>query len=430
MSENTAVSGWTNCYVGDLCLAMINGGTPSTTIAKFWEGTIPWVTGADFGPYGIAAIRRHISPEAVRRSATNVLKRGTILFVTRTGVGKIAIAQHDIAISQDITGLIPNEEKIDGQFLYYILYSEVDTLKKTNQGTSINGILRGDLYNYSVNIPILLSTQRKISRILTTLDDCIEQTETLTAKYQAMKEGLMHDLFTRGIGEDGKLRPRFEDAPELYKETVLGWVPRDWEVGTVRDAGTVKLGRQRSPKHQSGRFTTPYLRVANVYDGYIDYSDILSMDFTDDERSVYSVESGDIFLNEGQSLELVGRSALYDGEPGIYSFQNTLVRFRAFSAHNPGYCRWIFKYWLDTGRFIQIAKQTTSVAHLGAQRFARLPFFFPNKAEQDRITAKLDGLQRTIQTEEKSLKKWQVFKSGLLHDLLTGKTPVSADPTP
>jgi len=64
--------------------------------------------------------------------------------------------------------------------------------------------------------------QRKIARILTTLDNLIEKTESLIAKYQAIKQGMMHDLFTRGVDAHGHLRPTQAEAPDLYKQSELG----------------------------------------------------------------------------------------------------------------------------------------------------------------------------------------------------------------
>jgi type I restriction enzyme S subunit len=72
----------------------------------------------------------------------------------------------------------------------------------------------------------------------------------------------------------------------------------------------------------------PYLRVANVFENRIDISDVLEMNFTPEEFEVYALEYGDILLNEGQSLELVGRPAMFKNEIEGACFQNTLVRFR------------------------------------------------------------------------------------------------------
>jgi type I restriction enzyme S subunit len=266
--------------------------------------------------------------------------------------------------------------------------------------------------------------QRRIAKILTTVDSQIEKTEALIAKYQSIKQGLMHDLFTRGVDEHGRLRPTRDEAPQLYKESELGWIPTDWEIKRVDDLGDVRLGRQRSPKHQSGRFTTPYLRVANVFDGWFALSDVLEMDFTPTERATYSVEVDDIFLNEGQSLELVGRSARFNGPAGVYCFQNTLVRFRVNGENVARFWEGVFKFWLDTGRFQTVARQTTSVAHLGADRFARMMAARPLKAEQVRIAARLDSNCRFIASEQARLAKLRNIKLGLMQDLLTGKVPV------
>lgn len=72
--------------------------------------------------------------------------------------------------------------------------------------------------------------QRRIAEILSTLDEAIEQTEALIAKHQQIKVGLMHDLFTRGVTPDGQLLPTCKQAPDLYKESPLGWVPKEWGV--------------------------------------------------------------------------------------------------------------------------------------------------------------------------------------------------------
>ena len=72
----------------------------------------------------------------------------------------------------------------------------------------------------------------------------------------------------------------------------------------------------------------PYLRVANVYEDRLDLSDVKQMNFTPNEYETFHLRDGDILLNEGQSIELVGRPAMYRGEVPGACFQNTLVRFR------------------------------------------------------------------------------------------------------
>jgi type I restriction enzyme S subunit len=324
--------------------------------------------------------------------------------------------------------VVRTRSSLHSEFLYHLVngnaFQKLIELKKA--GLGVPHLFQADLREFFVSLPPL-PQQRKIARILTTVDNLIEKTEAMIAKYQAIKQGMMHDLFTRGVDEHGRLRPPYEQAPELYKQSELGWIPKEWEVRRVDEVGTVKLGRQRSPKHQSGRFTTPYLRVANVFDGFIDYSDVLEMDFTPREKETYSLLPGDILLNEGQSLELVGRSAIYEGEPHLFCFQNTLIRFRAYLPNDARFCRGIFKYYIDIGKFMTIARQTTSVAHLGADRLAQLAFPCPHSDEQHRIAKALFQHEKRCELDRAYLNNLLQSKNGVMQDLLTGKVRVNVD---
>ncbi len=293
--------------------------------------------------------------------------------------------------------------------------------------TGLSNISLSRLAKLLVDVPSS-AEQSAICTILRTIDSAIDQTEALIAKSQQIKAGLMHDLFTRGLTAEGKLRPPREEAPDLYKQSPLGWIPKEWGVGRISDCGSVKLGRQRSPLHQTGRWTTPYLRVANVFEGFIDFSDVLRMDFTPDERMAFSLEPGDILLNEGQSLELVGRSAVYRGLKGEYCFQNTLIRFRAHPQHVADFHQCLFVQYLYMGRFQTVAKQTTSVAHLGADRFARMACPLVPFDEQLRIATAARLLQDRIAIHLDRAAKLRSLKSALMHDLLTGRVRVPVSP--
>ena len=158
----------------------------------------------------------------------------------------------------------------------------------------------------------------------------------------------------------------------------------------VGSVGDVTLGRQRAPKHHSGPNMRPYLRVANVYEDRIETDDINAMNFTDAEFERYRLVDGDVLLNEGQSLELVGRPAIYRGEIPDCCFQNTLVRFKASPDVIPEYALYVFRAWLRSGEFRKIARWTTTMAHLGAERFAAMPFPLRPKACQQAIVEYLD----------------------------------------
>jgi type I restriction enzyme S subunit len=143
------------------------------------------------------------------------------------------------------------------------------------------------------------------------------------------------------------------------------------------------------------------------------------MDFTPSERATFSLIPGDILLNEGQSLELVGRSAIYEGEPSQFCFQNTLIRFRAYPPNDYRFCHAVFSQWLENGRFTTVARQTTSVAHLGADRLASMAFPVPPPSVQRKIARILTTLDNLIEKTESLIAKYRAIKQGMMHDLFT-----------
>jgi len=192
-----------------------------------------------------------------------------------------------------------------------------------------------------------------------------------------------------------------------------------WPKVRIDSVGDVKAGRQRSPSIIAGQMR-PYLRVANVYDGFITYHNVLEMPFSDAEFEVFALHQGDILLNEGQSLKLVGRSAVYDGPPRQYCFQNSLIRFRASEKIDIAFAQLTFQYLLSTGVFASIATRTTSIAHLGVERFAGLHIRLPEIGEQRAITQVLSAWGRGIQQLRDLIAAKMRFKQGLMQGLLTG----------
>jgi type I restriction enzyme S subunit len=190
------------------------------------------------------------------------------------------------------------------------------------------------------------------------------------------------------------------------------WVP-------VGEVGEVRMGKQLSPASSRESDTQfPYLRVANVLDGRIDYSDVKFMSFDTLERKKYGLMPGDILLNEGQSLELVGRSAIYNGNPGAYCFQNTLIRFRGGPCVIPKYAQAIFAQWVNDGTFASVAKKTTSIAHLGGDRFAKIPFPLIPIAQQYRIARILDSVAESERSLQRVMEKKLKIRDGLLDSIL------------
>ena len=168
----------------------------------------------------------------------------------------------------------------------------------------------------------------------------------------------------------------------------------------------------------------PYLRTKNVYDGRIDIDDVLSMPMTDKQFRQFMLKEGDVLLNEGQSLELVGRCAIYGGEyPGPCAIQNQLLRFRAHAGVSGLFASHLFRYCQQKGVFARVALQTTSIAHLGGTRFERLLLPWPpTEAEQWAVAAALSDVDALMGGLDRLIAKKRDLKQAAMQQLLTGQT--------
>jgi type I restriction enzyme S subunit len=189
--------------------------------------------------------------------------------------------------------------------------------------------------------------------------------------------------------------------------------PYAWEVLPAEALGDVQLGQQRHPKYESGSNMRPYLRVANVLDGWIDFSDVNQMNFPEKEVQKFELLPGDILLNEGQSFDLVGRSAIYrGGVPGLCC-QKTLIRFRCGSRLLPEFAQAYFQHRLYTAQFAAMCVQTTSMAHLTAVRFSAMKMPVPPLDEQEKIAKVVTALSEAASDIQRQLHAAKVLGARL-----------------
>jgi len=145
------MSGVKTAIIGDVC-SFLNGGTPAKDVPRYFEGEIPWITSADITSNEAGAARSHITEEAISDSATNLVPAGTILLVTRTSVGKVALTIVPLCFSQDITAVIPDSSKADVRYIAAFLRGQEAYFKRRSRGATIKGITRDVVTDLSVLI--------------------------------------------------------------------------------------------------------------------------------------------------------------------------------------------------------------------------------------------------------------------------------------
>lgn len=208
-------------------------------------------------------------------------------------------------------------------------------------------------------------------------------------------------------------------------------LPSTWSVVQLDSVAEVRLGRQRSPQRAVGDHMRPYLRAANVTWSGLDLSDVKEMDFTPLEFEIYKLVSDDVLLNEGQSIELVGRSAIYRGGIDGVCFQKTLLRFRAYQCTEPNFALTLFRSFIHSGHFQRFSRRTTTMAHLSAERFVEMAFPLPPLAEQQRIVAeverRLSAVEKLEAEVEAGLRRAERLRQAILKRAFAGRL-VPQDP--
>ena len=245
--------------------------------------------------------------------------------------------------------------------------------------------------------------QYRIAEILDTLDEAIQKTEQLIAKLKQIKHGLLHDLLTRGIDENGQLRDPIAH-PEQFKDSVLGRIPKAWEVKKISEICRLGRGRvisQIEVAEHPGVYPvySSQSKDSGVF-GYIDTYDFEGDYVTWTTDGAYA---GTVFHRKGR-----------------FNCTNVCGTLQARSQET------VMEYLA-----IALARETFKhVSYIGNPKLmnnimAQIAIALPPELEQEAIVQALSTHDAREKKEAELLRKYHNLKKGLMHDLLTGKVRVT-----
>jgi type I restriction enzyme S subunit len=218
---------WERKQIGQLG-KVVGGGTPSRDAPSFWNGTIPWVTPGEVSGNANKFLydsKEHISASGLAGSGANVLPVGSLMVTSRATLGARAINAVPMATNQGFKSIVFIRAEDCGYYIHLFEKVQPELVRRAS-GTTFLEISGAEFAGIEVPSPSA-SEKGLISEILDTLDTAIHETGVIIAKLKAVKKGLLQDLLTRGIVANGELRPPQSDAPHLYKQSQLGWIPND-----------------------------------------------------------------------------------------------------------------------------------------------------------------------------------------------------------
>ena len=401
-SKKRIPEGWHLVRLGDVTQFQ-QGGTPPKVHMEYWDGDIPFVTGADLRGIYISRsnARSFLTKAGLHSGATAICEKGALLLATRTRVGLVGIAGELMGASQDITLLAPTEAA-DRSYLCRTLINNAGLLQQQSRGTTIQGVSREDIDSLPILLPPL-PEQRAIAAVLDSIDDAIERTEAVIAATGQLRDSLLHQLLTRGVPG---WHTEWKEAPGL------GTIPAGWEVVRLGEMAEVIMG-QSPPGHHCNRAGEgiPLLNGPTEYGPYHP----IPMQWTTDLRKRSSV--GDIlFCVRGATA---GRMNWADRD---YAIGRGIAAFR----HHAGplyqrFLRAIVDFKLP-GLLTVVTGST--FPNLSYEQITQLRVPGIPLPEQQAIAGLLDGLDETLDRARTERAGLQLLKESTADALLTGRVRV------
>lgn len=319
-----------------------------------------------------------------------------------------ALFSHHVTRIRPAPGLLPT-------FLHFALCSQSSrrAMLRIARGTTVLMLDAAALKRVVVRFPVETALQQRIASILASLDNAIEATESVIEKHQQIMAGLMQDLFTCGIAATGRVGLRSDGLPPGWR-----WVP----LGSM---ARVVSGVTLSGGGPANGVVVPYLRVANVQDGYLALEEIKTIRVSRSVLEELRLLPGDVLMNEGGDFDKLGRGTVWSGEIEDCIHQNHVFRVRTDrSVLNPEYLAFHSESHYGKHYFLISSKQSTNLASINATQLRRYPIALPPLDDQVRIVARLSAARAYLVGLERMVAKLRAQKLGLLQDLLTGKVRV------
>lgn len=256
--------------------SIVGGATPSTTIDAYYNGDIPWLTPKDLSNFHERYIERgerNITKSGLNSCSAQLLPAGSVLFSSRAPIGYVAIAKNPIATNQGFKSIIPNPEKVDSLFLYYLLKYNKDNIEAMGSGTTFKEVSGATMKNIEVYLPEDLEEQRRIAGILGSLDDKIELNRRINANLEAQAQALFRSWFVDNETQNNN--------PGFFNDIIQTTLSGDWgqetpkgnyisEVYCIRgtDIPDIKCG-------DKGKLPTRYILEKNLKNKKLSENDLV-----------------------------------------------------------------------------------------------------------------------------------------------------------
>ena len=297
--------------------------------------------------------------------------------------------------------------KVFPSYLFYSLFTKsvIDQCKKMMVGGQYPALNSSQVSNIKLSLPPL-PEQKKIAEILSTVDQAIEKVDEAIEKTQKLKKGLMQELLTRGIGH------------KEFKETEIGRIPREWEVKSIMEIGTLQYGITKTGiKVNTG---VKFLRITDITDEGIKWHSVPYCELAKSELQKYELKDGDIlFARIGATT---GKTCFIEKSPKSV-FGSYLLRMQSLKDIDTKFL-YFFTQSLFYWNQVNAVKGGQLKGGLNTKLLGNIKLSIPPLSEQQKIAEILSTADERLELLRKRKERLERVKKGLMNDLLTGKKRV------
>jgi len=370
---------------------------------------------------GIVLDSESVSIEEAPSRATRRVKEGDVLVGTvrpKQSSHGFVTEEHGGKVCSSGFGVLRTGKSVNSQFLRQEVLSHrfFRQMMAYVAGSGYPAVKLSDLRKHRIAVPPL-PEQRKIASVLYTVDQAIQKTEAIIEQAQRVKRGLMQDLLTFGITEEGDIRNP-EEAPGEFRETALGKVPREWRMMPLREVCHEIVDSPHSTPEYAEEGVL-IVRTSDIDEGRFvpDEAKRVTEEAYRERISRLKPEPGDVvFTREapvGEAFRIPERTRLCLGQRTMVLRSREDVLNPEFLVHS------IYSYRIQK-RFDQLVVGTTN-PHLNVGTIRNFKIPIPDLDEQNRIVSVLSSVDNEIDVGLQRRNRLSQLKKGLMQDLLTGE---------
>ena len=395
------MSKWITVNLGDCC-EIVSGATPSTNIASYWNGNIYWATPKDLSQLNGAYISdtlRKLTQEGLDNCGATILPVDSVLFSSRAPIGYVAVNTVPMCTNQGFKSFVPEREQVYSKFLYHWLSKNRTYLESLGNGATFKEISKSTVSGIKITLPPL-EEQKRIAEIL-------DRSQFLISKRQeaiALLDSLTQAIFIEMFGD-----------PKLN--------PKGWNLAKVGEMADVQGGLQVSSSRKKHPREVPYLRVANVYRGFLNLSEIKMICATDAEISRTLLNKNDLLIVEGHgNPNEIGRVALWDGSIANCIHQNHIIRAR-FDINKivPLYACHYLNSPGGRQHLLKSGKTTSGLNTINVSEVRSAPISVPPLPLQVQFAQRVEAVEKLKATHRASLTELQALFASLQHRAFRGE---------